>query len=225
MKQPWWKRWLSYFYEFNIESTSSKYNPLLYVSLRRGRYQLCTANAVYSFGDLYDNFSSTFEKIKLDELAIKEVLILGFGLGSIPLILEHSFKKNYRYTAIEIDEEVLYLANKYALPDINSPIELVCTDAVHYVMQSTRTFDMIAVDVFLDDVVPDAVEQDQFLQKLQILLSPKGILLYNRLAYTKADIKNAQQFYNQKFKPNFPKGTYLEVKGNWMLMNRADIIK
>ena len=55
MKQPLWKRWLSYLFEIHVESTSSDYNPHLHVSLNNGRYQLSTANAIYSFEDLYDN--------------------------------------------------------------------------------------------------------------------------------------------------------------------------
>ena len=112
MKQPLWKRFLSYLFEIHIESTSSEYNPHLYVSLQKGRYQLSTANAVYSFEDLYDNFSDAFKEIDLDRLNIQNVLILGFGLGSIPIILEQNFKKKYHYTGVEIDEEVLYLAKK-----------------------------------------------------------------------------------------------------------------
>ena len=113
MKQPKWKRLLSYLFEIHIESTSSDYNPHLYVSLQKGRYQLSTANAIYSFEDLYDNFSDAFKEIDLDQLNVQNVLILGFGLGSIPIILEQKFNKKYFYTGVEIDEEVLYLANKY----------------------------------------------------------------------------------------------------------------
>jgi len=223
MDIPVWKKILSYFHEFHIESASSNHNPHLYVSLKQGRYQLCTANAVYSFGDLYNNFSTAFQKINLDKLAINNVLILGFGLGSIPIILEQIFNKKYHYTAVEIDETVLYLAQKYAMPHIDSPIQFICADANSYVMQSQEKFDMIAMDVFLDDVVPSVFESDEFLQKIQQLLSPNGILLYNRLAYTNEDVKKAEDFYINNFKPNFDNATYLEVKGNWMLLNRKDV--
>ena len=63
MKQPLWKRLLSHLFEIHIESTSSEYNPHLYVSLRKGRYQLSTANAIYSFEDLYYNFLMLLQKL------------------------------------------------------------------------------------------------------------------------------------------------------------------
>ena len=224
MKQARWKRFLSYFFEFHIESTSSDHNPHMYVSLNRGRYQLCTANAVYSHEDLYDNFTRAFQQIKLDQLDIQNVLVLGFGLGSIPQMLEKVFNKQYHYTAIEIDEQVLYLAHKYILPDLKSGMNLICSDAYAYVMQTTEQFDMITVDVFLDDEIPEVFQSIDFLEKAKSLLSPNGILLYNCLAYTEKDRALSQTFFDQKFTKAFPDGHLLSVKDNWMLLNRSDIL-
>lgn len=50
---------------------------------------MCTAHAVYSYEDRYDNFVRAFKKAKLHDRKIDNVLILGFGLGSIPIILEN----------------------------------------------------------------------------------------------------------------------------------------
>ncbi len=224
MKQPLWKRLLSYLFEIHIESTSSEYNPHLYVSLRKGRYQLSTANAIYSFEDLYDNFLEAFRAIHLDQLGIQKVLILGFGLGSIPIMLEQNFKKRYHYTGIDIDEEVLYLANKYALPGIASGIELICADAVNFVKLSTIKYDMIAVDLFQDDIIPQQFEELAFLKNLKKIMTSKGIILYNRLAHNSEDIKQSKDFYYNSFKKVFANGTYLEVNDNWMLLNRQDIL-
>ena len=225
MKIPKWKQLLSYLIELPIEKSSSQHNPYLEVTLKKGRFQLSTANAVYSYADLYDNFSDAFHKINLDKRPIKRVLILGFGLGSIPIVLEKKFNKQYDYTAVEIDEEVLFLANKYALPEIESRIEMICADAYSFVMQCHEVFDMINVDLFLDDTVPSQFEADDFLQQLQRLLKKDGILLYNRLAFTQSDVENAKDFYENNFHPNFPDGGYLEVRGNWMLVNKKDLIE
>ena len=225
MKAPLWKKLVSYFYEFLIESTSSDYNPHLYVCLTRGRYQLCTENAIYSFSDKYDNFLDTFKRIDLDSLPGKDVLILGFGMGSIPIILERVFEKEYHYTGVEIDEVVLDLFTRFELPNINSQVELVCADAAIWVALSERKFDLILVDLFLDDVIPDKFEQQDFLRNVQNLIKPGGTMLYNRLASTKHDIETAQNFYDQKFKPVFKNGSYLKVNGNWMLINDEKLIR
>ncbi|MEL6987810.1 MAG: hypothetical protein AAGK97_08260, partial [Bacteroidota bacterium] len=85
---PKWKKYLSYFIELHIESAPGEINPHLYVSLKNGRLQLSTANAVYSHEELYLNFKQAFDKLKFEKLEGKNVLILGFGLGSIPIIIE-----------------------------------------------------------------------------------------------------------------------------------------
>ncbi|MEM6317184.1 MAG: fused MFS/spermidine synthase [Bacteroidota bacterium] len=217
MKIPLWKKLLSYFFEFHVESAPSDINPHLYVSISRGRYQLSTANAIYSFADLYDNFTVTFQKIKLPTHQ-KDVLILGFGLGSIPYMLEKKFDRQYQYTAVEIDENVLYLANKYALPDLTSSITMMPADAFAFVHYCHDTFDMICMDVFLDDTVPENFESEHYLRQLATLLNPNGVLLFNKLAATQKDRQQAATFF-ELFQSVFPKGTYLEVNGNWMLVN------
>ncbi len=220
MQQPWWKVWSSYLFEWHIESASSDYNPHLYVSLNKGRYQLCTANAIYSFGDLYDNFSRTFKKVNLDKLPGDEVLILGFGLGSIPIMLEQTFERSYHYTAVEIDEAILDLTNRYALPYIKSPVEMICTDALAFVAQGTKQYAMICMDIFLDDKVPTAFESEAYLEDLRDLLLPDGLLLFNRLAATPKDIQKTKDYFENTFRNVFPQATYLDVHGNWMLLNQ-----
>ena len=219
MRPSRWKKWLSYLTEFHIEDAPSDLNPALHVCLVNGRYQLCTENAIYSFGDLYNNFGDAFKKVRLEQLPGKEVLILGFGMGSIPILLEKKMAKKYHYTGIEIDEEVIYLASKYILDELQSSIALICADAAKWVDQCEQRFDLIAIDLFLDDVIPHVFEQAAFLRQVQGLLNPKGLLLYNRLAYTLNDVENARRFFKGQFKPVFEKGTYLDLEGNWMLVN------
>jgi len=225
MNIPTWKKWLSYLTELHIESAPSEINPHLYVSLRRGRYQLCTANAIYSYEDLYDNFVKAFERIQLDKVSGKKVLILGFGLGSIPLILEQKFQQDFHYTAVGIDESVLYLANKYTVPKLNSSIDFIQADAFAFVDQCAEQFDLICMDVFLDDVIPKQFHEDYFLRRLQQLLNPNGLLLYNCLALTEEDANTTEKFYYEHFVPNFPQGKYLDVDGNWVLVNDRLFLK
>ena len=220
MKQPFWKNILSYLTEFHIESAPSEINPHLYVSLNKGRYQLSTANAVYSYGDLYDNYFKSFRKKGVLNSNIETVLVLGFGLGSIPYMLEKKFDKKYHYTGIEIDENVIYLAEKYVLSDLNSSVELFCADAFTYVMQCRDKFDLIAMDVFLDDLVPNKFESPEFLNVLKELIAENGTLLFNRLSLTDQDLENTHFFFEHQFKQVFPNGSYLDVGGNWMLMNK-----
>ncbi len=225
MKQPLWKRLLSYLFEWHIESAPSETNPHLYVSLRNGRYQLSTANAVYSYEDLYTNYFRAFEHVNLDALPNEEVLVLGLGLGSIPLILEKKFHKQFFYTAVELDEAVIYLAGRYGLDGLSSAVDTVCADAYAFMLQNEKQYGLICMDIFLDDVVPRPFESPEFLEALKSALAPGGMLLYNRLADNDKDRRVTQHFFERHFLSVFPHGAYLDVGGNWMLVNHRQAVK
>ena len=206
--------------DVKVESTSSDYNDVLDLYISKGRYQLCSENAIYSFDDLYDNYYRSFQQLHLDELKIQEVLILGLGLGSIISMVEQKFGKKWRYTTVEIDPEVVRMAQKYVLSNLSSPVQIYNTDALLFVDQIDRTFDLICLDIFVDDIIPKKFQTVKFLTRVKEALGEDGLLLYNRLARTKKDKKVTKEFFDGPFKTVFPEATYLDVKGNWMLMNR-----
>ena len=135
-------------------------------------------------------------------------------------MLEKVFHKNYYYTTVEIDENVCYLAQKYALSDLQSPIQVITADAYAFVMQCQEKFDLICMDIFLDDLVPKQFESLEFLEALKSLLEQDGVLLFNRLALSDKDILRTKTFFKNNFKTVFPNGKYWDVKGNWMLLNK-----
>ena len=92
-------------------------------------------------------------------------------------------------------------------------------------MQCQEQFDLVIMDVFFDDIIPDEFESDNFLNSLKNITKPNGLLMYNRLAFTEKDIRNTEAFYKKRFSKIFDQGTYLEVKGNWMLLNRKNVLK
>ena len=75
MKQPLWKKLVSYVYEFSVETVEGKFNPYLEVLYSRGRYQLATENAIYSHEDLYTNYFQAFNKIDLGRQSFDNVLL------------------------------------------------------------------------------------------------------------------------------------------------------
>ncbi len=219
MNQATWKKWLSYLTEIPIEKGSSELNPDLQLGLKRGRYCLSTPNAIYSYGDLYKNFASAFQKINIREKDVDRVLVLGFGLGSIPLMLEKVFHKNCRYTGVEADELIALWASRYVLPRMGSPVQMHLGDALPFVELCKDRFDLIAMDIFVDNAIPEKFETTQFLKSLQSLLSKNGTLLYNRLALRPRDLEQTEKYFNKVFKSVFPNASYLDLGGNWMLLN------
>lgn len=220
MKQPWWKTLMSFFWEIPVETISSDEHEMLQVLYIQGQYQLVSPNAIYSYGELYSNFLRAFQKLDMRAWKGQKILVLGLGLGSIPLMLEKRFNKTLSYTIVEFDEAVIHLAEKYVLQHLKAPIEVIHADALAFVDQSTETFDMICMDIFFDDTIPTQFESVAFLKNLKSLLHSEGLLLYNRLALNEQDRQSSQAFFDTAFKTVFPEGKKMDVGRNWMLTNR-----
>jgi hypothetical protein len=212
---------LSYVVALPIERSGSSLNPLLEVRLSKGRYRLETRHAIYSFDDLYSNFSNAFDRLDVRTLRPAKVLVLGLGLGSVPFMLEARFGLSCSFVAVELDAEVVRLARKYTLAGFRSPIRFVCADAGAFVQTCEERFDLVAMDIFVDDEVPPALETRDFLARLKGLLAPGGTLLYNRLSLTAADKEKSHAFFEERFKAVFANAQCWDVGGgNWMLFGQ-----
>ncbi len=218
---PFWKKWLSHLVPITLERASSAYNPELAVVLDRGRLQLLSGNAIYSWDDLYHNFTIAFGTIDLDEEPIEDVLVLGLGLGSVPFILEKLFECRYHYTAVELDEAVADLATRYTLSRLESPVQIICADAGVFVEITEEQFDLIVVDIFEDDHTPEAFEQIEFLAACKALLRPGGLILYNRLYNNLRTRVATERFFENRFKTVFPDAWKINTGGNWIVAARG----
>lgn len=214
------KKILSYLFDIQLDTASTPLNPVLQLSLRKGRFYLTTTNAVYSYGDLYSNFLQTFKKLDFNKVRFNEVLVLGFGMGSVPFMLTHVFGQKFRCTGVEADEKIIEWATRYLEPNLPVPLHLNHGDAFAFVEKCSHKFDLVVVDIFLDDLVPAQFETMDFLNNAKQLLTENGLLLFNRLADSKTALWSTSAFYENTFKAVFPSGTYLKVEENWVLASR-----
>jgi spermidine synthase len=220
MKQPSLiKRFFSYFAEVPVGEFTSEHNHVLTVLLDRGRYKLVTKGAIYSFSDLYSNYSMSFERLKWKDHPVKSCLVLGLGLGSIPDMLVNRFKKDIQFTAVEIDDQVIRLAMEFVLRPGKIPVQVFSADAASFLQWHQGTYDMICSDVFIGDRIPKNLQTEEALYAMKSMLNPRGVLLYNRLSRFEPDIKTSLTFQEEVFLKVFPAGGYLDVEGNWMFVN------
>jgi len=107
------------------------------------------------------------------------------------------------------------------IDELNSEIELIQADAYSYIYQTNMRYDLICIDIFVDDKIPEVFLDVDFLEAVTENLTERGVLMFNHLAYTKADKVAAETYYNDIFKTVFPDGKCLDVKGNLMMVNRV----
>lgn len=215
----WWKKWLSWLMPVHIETVDSEYNESMELDLINGRLRLTTRNAIYSFDDRYYNFYRTFKQTPLPRNG-SSVLILGLGLGSIPYMLEKTFYKEFHYTAVELDESVLYLFAKYQQRRLTSPFEIIQSDAADYMAVQEQKFQMICIDIFIGERIPRHIKSDNFIRDVKRSLTPSGRVLWNMLYGNKEQVEEVNEFLELKFSVHFPNFQILEVLGNVIITNR-----
>ncbi len=206
----------SYITDVLIDSVPSAFSGRLDLYLSKGRMQLCSPNAIYSYADKYDNFTDSFARLDLSK--VHDVLLLGFGLGSIPYMLERVFDKHFVYTGVEIDPAVISLASRYVLPDLSSPVHLVEADAAVFVQVDSSSYDLICIDLFLDTTIPGPFLDESFLAEAMSLLRKGGLLMFNHLYLTEADKTEAKDYYAKVFSPMVTAPAIMELRTNAMLM-------
>ena len=171
---------LSYLYPKNICTTSSELNSLLEVVYQDGRYQLNSVTTNYSYGGLYELFKLIFRDVKIDWVKVNEVLILGFGTGcTVPLI--RSYSTDCHIVGVEIDEKVIELGKTYFDTEKLTNTVVVCDSAVNFIASTNQKFDLVIIDVYVDNVVPKEVETITFLQNLKMTLNQDGMVIFNKL--------------------------------------------
>lgn len=179
------QRLRSFLFPIILDRRQSRFHPYLEVSLTRGKLMLNTALANYSYGGLHRVFQIAFNKIGLQGRPIHNVLILGFGAGSVATILRDELKIDASITGVEQDYAVIQIARDYFDIDRFHTLEIVAADAVEYMQYCSRQFDLIVVDVYHDVEVPDAAESNKFIDHLYRCTMPGGLLVFNKVAGTR----------------------------------------
>lgn len=214
------KRLFSYLWDIQVDYRQSEINGDLIVFLSKGRYQLCTANAIYSFEDRYDNFGNIFRsEFDYSHLKGNKVLVLGLGLGSVPITLDMVRPGQWDFTAVEIDDAVCELAALYGYPKIKSPIDTRVGDALVFVKTNEEQFDLICLDLFIDDIMPEASMELSFLEDLKKALAPRGVIIANTLAFTEEHKEKSEAFFSEKFLVVFPEAKLKYTHLNNMLIS------
>ncbi len=216
---PRWKKWLSHIIELELEKIETGYGHTLSLCVSDGRFQLNAENAIYSWEDKYDNFYKAFLQLDLSKLPGKESLVLGFGLGSIPQMLEKNFNQSLYYTGVEIDDQVIFLAYKYICHQLESPLQLIQASAEIFVEITEEKFDFICVDIFINDEIPTPIKTPVFIEQVKSCLNEDGLVLFNHLANREAERKTGEAFFNNAFRSVFPDAELLDVDGNYIFVS------
>ena len=172
----------SYFSSHTLEKRKSRVNPYLEVVYSKGKLRMNSRTINYSDDGRHAIFEKAFSKFNVEKRNIKNVLVLGFGSGSVVSLLQNDYKMNCKITGVEADEVVIDLSKKhFQLGEIKN-LTLHCADAYDFVFECKGKFDLIVMDAFIDKYVPKKFHEEVFVKSLCSLLSENGILFFNYIS-------------------------------------------
>lgn len=111
----------------------------------------------------------------------RSILIIGLGGGTIPRALTE-FVPSARIDVVEIDPAVIRVAKEYFRFAESANVKAVAMDGRVYVkraLRDQRQYDMVMLDAFDHEYIPEHLLTKEFLEEVRQLLTPGGVLVAN----------------------------------------------
>lgn len=218
------QRLLSYLIPVKILKKKSAISKTIEVTWANGELVLDTENTNYSYGSLqrilrYGLRNIGYQKI----LEMEHILLLGVAGGSVIKTLVDEIKYSGKITGVEIDPEIISVANQYFDLDTIKQLKIVIEDAFEFVLKTTAKYDLIIIDIFQDINMPNFLFEDFFSKKVCSLLSPNGFILFNTMILDEAhNVRNKKflkgldaSYYNSRVLPR------LEIHNELIIIEKS----
>lgn len=186
----------SYLFGVRLHVYESVLHGKLEVWMVNGKLVLNSANANQSYDSLHEVFRYCFQAIHLDEQPVHHVLLLGLGVGSVPSIIEEELMMHCMVTGIEYDPIMLELGRKYFNLGKFRQLQIVQQDAFEFVSNDRQSYELIVIDLFVDDKVPASFRDTIFLNHLMRLTEPEGFVLFNFIVKSSEQKNQFNDIYN-----------------------------
>lgn len=195
------KRLLSYLYPIKIHSQKSAFSKSLEITWANGDLIMDSMNTNYSYGSLQRILKLGLKNIGFEKIKnMQHILILGVAGGSVIKTLIDDIHFPGKITGVEIDPEVIQIANRYFKLNEIPQLKIIIDDAFEFVLKTTDKYDLIVVDVFQDTKMPNFLFETFFIDRICFLLKNRGSILFNTMLLNKAD-----NLRNQKLISDFSK--------------------
>lgn len=205
-------KFLSYFIPVNVIKKNSSISKTLEVTWNNGELVLDSKNTNYSYGSLQRILKKGLKYIGFERIRnFENILILGVAGGSVIKTLVDEVKFKGKITGVEIDKEVVEIANKYFKLNEIKNLELFVDDAFEFVLKTKDKYDLIIIDIFQDTTMPNFLFEDFFINRINFLLNIDGFILFNTMVINEKNrIRNLD--YKKKFDANYSIRMYPKVE-------------
>lgn len=132
-----------------------------------------------------DRIVMSYPQMMLGSLYVKpapqQVLIIGLGGGTLPRALRRVLPQT-RIDVVEIDPAVVKVASRYFDFAASPLTQVIESDGRVYAKRALRDgrhYDLIMLDAFDHEYIPEHLLTQEFLQEVKGLLAPGGVLAAN----------------------------------------------
>jgi len=205
-------KFFSYFLPINVIKRKSSISNSLEVTWNNGELVLDSKNTNYSYGSLQRILKKGLKYIGYDRIRkFENVLVLGVAGGSVIKTLVDDVKFKGKITGVEIDPEIVDIANTYFKLNEIKNLELIVEDAFEFVLKTKQNFDLIIIDIFQDTTMPNFLFEEYFIQRTNFLLNINGFILFNTMVINEKNrVRNLD--YKKKFDGNYSLRMYPKVE-------------
>lgn len=199
------KKIFSFILPQKIYSAKSILSKTIEVTWANGQLVLDSENANYSYGSLQRILRFGLKNIGYEKIvSMQHILVLGVAGGSVIKTLVDEIKFKGKITGVDIDSEIITIANTYFKLNEIKNLNIVIQDAFEFVLKAQNKYDLIVVDIFQDTIMPNFLFESFFTNRICFLLQNKGFILFNTMILNddqnNRNKKYIADFYNPKFK-------------------------
>ena len=182
------KKILSYIIPIKIHTKKSTLSKSLEVTWANGELVLDSKNTNYSYGSLQRILRLGLKTIGVHNIIpMDHVLVLGVAGGSVIKTLVDEIEYKGKITGVEIDSDIINIANQYFNLDKIDQLEIIIDDAFEFVLKTKNKYDLIIIDIFQDTKMPNFLFESFFINRICFLLKSKGFVLFNTMLLDKKD--------------------------------------
>ncbi|WP_309642297.1 fused MFS/spermidine synthase [Flavobacterium sp.] len=176
------RRVLSFLIPIRVYQKKSMVSKSIEINWNNGQLVLDSQNTNYSYGSLQRVLRLGLKKIGFEKIkSMNNLLILGVAGGSVIKTLVDEIHYKGKITGVEIDPEVIQIANEYFYLDKIPNLNIIIDDAFEFVLKTKATYDLIIIDVFQDTQMPNFLFEKFFINRIGALLNEQGYILFNTM--------------------------------------------
>ena len=160
----------------------SKYNGKIKVIQQLGGIKIVASDLLQSGSIIKDLWQKPLHKFKNKNLKIKDVLLFGLGGGTLIPMLGKTYP-DCNITAIEIDPIMIKIAHDFFKIEENNNLKIINDDAFSFIKNYQEKFDLILIDIYKGNQIPEGLNKKSFYQNLKKITNPQSFLICNCLFF------------------------------------------